>query len=719
MPERSLLVYLDGRRVGRVTQTLQGNTTFSYDEEYRLQPDATPLSLSMPLTAVRHPSRSTMPFLQGLLPDNRLRLEQLASEHGTSTNAFALLSHIGRDAAGAVQLLPPGEDPDDLAKRTGDIERLSDDGFAARIGDIVDHANTWGSRRDEGRWSLAGAQPKIALFRFDDGSWGIPRDSTPTTHILKPAIAPYGNHDVNEFVTMAAARRLGLHVAEHEIVTTSRGHHVFVSRRYDRVHEEGQWRRRHQEDLCQALSVSPDRKYQRDGGPGVGQIAKLLRDDFRDTVQRQSAQARFFDALVFAVSAACTDAHAKNYSIILRGRDVELAPLYDLGTHAPYPSTQPLESAMTIGDQYRLDSIGMRELLAVARKLNLTEDAARDRIEAIRDRMAPAFAIAAADIDDPFAKTVADSIARMAESRGWGSKPLPPRELPRARVGTCGWSKPAWKGRFYPRGLPDREQLAFASRHLATLEINTTFHGLKIPADFLKWRAESPDDFVFSVKGHGAVTHDKRLHAPARGIAAFLNSGVPLLQEKLGPILWQVPDTLPFDPNVVAAFLATLPHSVDGARALMASEGIEADPRILQLPDAPLRHAFEVRHPSFGEPAFLDLLRRHDVASVATNTPTWPELRETTSDFAYVRFHGDAERFPNGYDDDTLGEWAALIGGWREGRGNPDGRAREVFAYFDNPDHGGAGSPFTARKLQRLLDGPDAIPPLPVQPPLF
>lgn len=287
------------------------------------------------------------------------------------------------------------------------------------------------------------------------------------------------------------------------------------------------------------------------------------------------------------------------------------------------------------------------------------------------------------------------------------------------RVGTCGWDKPAWDGHFYSRGLSAQEKLTRASRHLATLEINTTFHGLRKPEDFLTWYAGTPEDFVFSVKGHRSVTHDNAISIASPHVAAFFASGVLLLQEKLGPILWQVSKRLPFNADAVAAFLATLPHSVDGARALMASEGIEADPRILQLPDAPLRHAFEVRHPSFGEPAFLDLLRRHDVASVATNTPTWPELRETTSDFAYVRFHGDAERFPNGYDDDTLGEWAALIGGWREGRGNPDGRAREVFAYFDNPDHGGAGSPFTARKLQRLLDGPDAIPPLPVQPPLF
>lgn len=420
MPDRSLVAYLDGERIGTVTQTLQGNTTFSYDDEYRMRPDATPLSLSMPLTAARHPSRAIVPFLQGLLPDNRLRLQQLASEFGTSTNPFALLAQVGRDAAGAIQLLPHDETSEDAAAQRGEVDRLSDGDFAALIGDIVDNADTWGKRADDGRWSLAGAQPKVALFRFDDGSWGVPRDSTPTTHILKPAIAPYTNHDVNEYVTMAAANHLGLQVAEHEILVTPRGDRVFVSKRYDRAFEQGRWRRLHQEDLCQALSVSPDRKYQSDGGPGVAQIAMLFRDNIREPAQRQRVQERFFDALVFSATAACTDAHAKNYSVILRGREVELAPLYDLGTHAPYPSTAPLASAMKIGDEYRLDLIGERELLAAARKLGLPDDVSRVRIEEIRSGIASAFATIAKTLDDPFAKTVSDAVGQIVESR-WTS----------------------------------------------------------------------------------------------------------------------------------------------------------------------------------------------------------------------------------------------------------------------------------------------------------
>lgn len=419
MPDRSLSVYLDGTLVGTVEQTPQGKTSFSYEDDYRATPDATPLSLSMPLTRERHPSRAIMPFLQGLLPDSISRLEQLASEFHTSPNPFALLSHVGRDAAGAIQLLPSDEASSDAADRQGNVERLSDDDFASAIRDIIDNADTWGRRTLGGRWSLPGAQPKVAMFGFDDGTWGTPLDSTPTTHILKPAVPPYTHHDVNEYVTMSAAARLGLKVADHGILETTRGDHVFVSRRYDRAMIQGRWSRLHQEDLCQAMSIPPDKKYQSDGGPGVSQIAMLFRETIQDLDARRRTQERFFDAVVFAVSAACTDAHAKNYSVLLRGRSVDLAPLYDLGTHAPYPSTAPFASAMRIDGEYRLDAIGERELLTVARKLQIPLDQAALRIATIRGGVAEAFAQAADELEVPFAKTVAYAVAAIADARGW------------------------------------------------------------------------------------------------------------------------------------------------------------------------------------------------------------------------------------------------------------------------------------------------------------
>ena len=423
---RELSVYLDGVPAGTLHQSAQGNTTFQYDDAYRRggRPRPTPLSLTMPLTRRDHPNRVVLPFLQGLLPDSPTKLEQLAREHHTSVrNAFGLLAHVGRDSAGAVQVLPPGEDSSDAATRQGDVTRLSDADVGEVIADLVAHSDTWGQQRAEMHWSLPGAQPQVALFRFADGTWGTPNDSTPTTHILKPAVPPYTDHDVNEHVTMAAARLLGLAVADHELLSTDRGDRVFVSKRYDRRQVAGRWARLHQEDLCQALSVAPDRKYQQDGGPGVNQVAALF-DNLADPRDAADSRRRFFDALVFNVSAACTDAHAKNFSMLLVGNRATLAPLYDVGTHAPYPSREPLRSAMKVDDEYTLDAIGLPELLKAAARLRIPADVAEARVTFLRANLAGAFADAArATTGSPevagYAVTVANAVAELVAARGW------------------------------------------------------------------------------------------------------------------------------------------------------------------------------------------------------------------------------------------------------------------------------------------------------------
>lgn len=422
MADKELLVYMDGVRAGTIRQTPQRNTTFSYDDQYRHGPDATPLSVSMPLTQERHLSRVTVPFLQGLLPDNGARLARLATDYQTSTNPFALLTHVGRDAAGAIQLLLPGvdaEDADDAAVRHGDVERLSDDDFSDLIRNIVENPDTWGMRSEPGgRWTLAGAKPKIALFQFPDGAWGIPRDSTPTTHIIKPAIYPYGDNGVNEHVTMGAAKRLGLKVADHSILTTAAGDHVFISPRYDRAKIKGRWHRLHQEDLCQALSATPAKKYESDGGPGIEQIAVVLRDSIADLTERRRAQEHFFGALVFTIFSGSTDAHAKNYALLLRGRSVNFAPLYDLGTTAPYPSLTPLKSAMNFGSEYRISAIGMKDLLVVARRLSLDSSWAAQRVIEIGNGLVKAFADAAEGVANPFAPKIVQAISTLAGQRG-------------------------------------------------------------------------------------------------------------------------------------------------------------------------------------------------------------------------------------------------------------------------------------------------------------
>ncbi|MET4782446.1 uncharacterized protein YecE (DUF72 family) [Glaciihabitans sp. UYNi722] len=203
------------------------------------------------------------------------------------------------------------------------------------------------------------------------------------------------------------------------------------------------------------------------------------------------------------------------------------------------------------------------------------------------------------------------------------------------------------------------------------------------------------------------VTHDQLLRNPAMNVANFLASGPLALEEKLGPFLWQISEYLAFQPTVVEEFLAVLPHSIDEARQLIEQYATTSvNDRWMDAPNRPIRHAFEVRHPSFSNPRFLELLRRYDVAIVVTNTPRWPEFRDITSDFAYVRLHGDVTTRPNGYSDADLDEWATLINGWLSGEGCADGRGRDVFVYFDNPDNRGTRSPFDAIRLQERLDGP-------------
>jgi len=288
-----------------------------------------------------------------------------------------------------------------------------------------------------------------------------------------------------------------------------------------------------------------------------------------------------------------------------------------------------------------------------------------------------------------------------------------------ARVGTIAWDKPHWRGHFYPPDLALRRRLRYAAARLRTIEIDVTFRGRPAPATFAGWRDEVPEDFRFAVKGPREVTHAPTLRDAADGAAAFLAGGVLELGARLGPLLWQFPPWRGFRPDEVEAFLAALPHSVDEARHRIARLGLATHPGIAGLPDRPLRHALEVRNPAFATPRFLDLLRRHDVAAVTTNSPGYPVFESVTADHAYLRLHGDLRRFPRGYDDAEIERLAALVRGLRDGSGVDDGRGRDVSVYLDNPDRGGIGSPFDAMRLQRLVGGPVPGTGLTVQPRLW
>lgn len=387
-----LAVHLDGQLCGVVTQSAGGDVTFRYDEPWRRSPSPTPLSLSMPLAAATHRKRVVLPFLRGLLTDNAEALEATARRFGVSrANPVALLERVGADVAGSVQITGPGSSPEDATGSRDLVTPVSD----AAVGTMLRHAVSeyaegvpWSDA--VGRFSLAGAQPKIALHRLDDG-WGTPREATPTTHILKPVAGAARRIDVVEQLTMRAAHHLGNDVAESELVEID-GLDVYVTRRYDRELVEGTWRRLHQEDLCQALAVSPDKKYQhRDGGPGLAAVAGLARSLPREADRRELA-ATFYRAVVFNVVAGCTDAHAKNYSVLLDGDHVSLAPLYDLVTYAPYwDRASRIDSAMHVGGEYSLARIGAGDLVDAGRSFGLGREEATEVVEGVRRGLVAAF----------------------------------------------------------------------------------------------------------------------------------------------------------------------------------------------------------------------------------------------------------------------------------------------------------------------------------------
>jgi serine/threonine-protein kinase HipA len=417
----NLDVFLDGVRAGRLTQAPGGAVTFTYDDEYTTRRSPTPLSLSMPLTRFRHTNRVVTAWLEGLLPDNLAVREEWGRRFEVSArSAFSLLRHVGRDAAGAVQVLPVDVDPPDAALRTGEVRRLSKAEVTEMLVALTMRDHGWEVGGGAGRWSLAGAQNKVALHRLDDGTWAVPLDSTPTTHILKPTRADtrFPDLHVNEFVCLRAAGLLGLRVAEVDLVDFG-GAKTLVVTRYDRGRTRGTgkaWLRLHQEDLLQAMSYRPEKKYQADGGPSVKNVALLF--STLALPDRDLVRSAFFDALAYNVLVGGTDAHAKNYSVLLRGPRVALAPLYDVASYAPYlRQGESLRSTMKVGKNWHVQDVTVQDWTQVGAALGLDQDDALARVERLRQGLPDALAAAAATAPGPFLKD-ALRVAKAVASQG-------------------------------------------------------------------------------------------------------------------------------------------------------------------------------------------------------------------------------------------------------------------------------------------------------------
>jgi uncharacterized protein YecE (DUF72 family) len=251
---------------------------------------------------------------------------------------------------------------------------------------------------------------------------------------------------------------------------------------------------------------------------------------------------------------------------------------------------------------------------------------------------------------------------------------MPAKTAAAIRVGIGGWTFEAWRGVFYPADLPQKRELEYASRQLTSIEINGTYYGSQKPESFARWRAETPEGFVFSVKGPRFATNRGVLAEAGSTIERFFKSGVTELKEKLGPINWQFLPTKKFDPADFEAFLKLLPAEADGLA---------------------VRHVVEVRHESFRVPEFVDLLRKYGVATVLTDKVDFPEIPDVTAPFVYLRLQRASEKLDTGYAPKALDQWAERAITWSKGGapkdlpalGKPEKKApksRDVFIYMIN-----------------------------------
>ena len=365
-----LAVVADRRILGEIRRDDRNRLTFAYGDRWlSWREGAYPLSLQMPLGDAEYGHADIEPWLRGLLPDSSTILSHWGLMFQVPPgDTFAMLSAVGEDCPGAIQLVRPGRVNTVLHDDREHVEWVSDVDIAERLRRLRQNRAAWRLEADAGQFSLGGAQSKTALL-FDGQRWGVPSGPTPTTHILKPSPAGLDGHAENEHVSLALAHALGLPAAE-TTVQTFEGETTLVVTRYDRARrDDGTIRRLHQEDFCQALSVPHEDKYERVGGPGLGALCEVLWEHSSDP----SGDARIFaGASMFNWLIGGTDAHTKNFSVLIGPKgSVRLAPLYDVASAAPYARQKRLKLAHKIGGKYRPNDVRIRHWERFAAEVNL------------------------------------------------------------------------------------------------------------------------------------------------------------------------------------------------------------------------------------------------------------------------------------------------------------------------------------------------------------
>ncbi|MGC1921649.1 MAG: DUF72 domain-containing protein [Acidobacteriaceae bacterium] len=283
------------------------------------------------------------------------------------------------------------------------------------------------------------------------------------------------------------------------------------------------------------------------------------------------------------------------------------------------------------------------------------------------------------------------------------------------RIGISGWTYPPWRGVFFPKKLSQKLELEYAAGIFRTIEINGTFYSLQRPSSYQSWADRTPPDFMFSVKAPRYITHMRRLRDVEIPLANFFASGMLKLGPKLGPILWQLPPNFKYSDELIESFLALLPRNTGEAVELGKNHDRMVEGRSFLETDRnrPLRHALEIRHPSFVVPEFIAMLRKYKVALVCADAVEWPRLMDVTSDFVYCRLHGSKVLYSSGYSKNAIEEWAGRVAAWAKGGESIDGdyasrkravrRAkRDVFVYFDNDAK--VRAPRDAKRLQARVE---------------
>jgi len=375
-----LEVWLFTDRVGTLA-LVEGRLNFRYSPDWLSRPDAVTLSSSLPLQVESFNDHQTRPFFAGLLPEGRLRRLIAQQFQVSGQNDFALLDRIGGECAGAVSLLAPGQALP-RSEAGEDVQWLSDEEVVAILDELPHRPMLAG--KDGLRLSLAGAQDKLPVV-FDGAHIGLPRNGTPSSHILKPAIHALEDTVTNEGFCLALAESMQLKPARSQVHSVL-GRQFLLVGRYDRVVDAQRHRQRlHQEDFCQALGVVPEMKYQNEGGPDLAQCFDLVR-----RVTRPSAPQilRLLDYVIFNTLIGNHDAHAKNFSLLYAGKSTVLAPFYDTLSTAVYPTLTP-KMAMKIGSKYKFSEVQARHWDQFAENVGLGKAQARKRILALAKSLPP------------------------------------------------------------------------------------------------------------------------------------------------------------------------------------------------------------------------------------------------------------------------------------------------------------------------------------------